>query len=188
MTVRTLRRRIQKQRQQAVRRFTKHCRKNLLAKPGIHDIMIVLDHLKPTFNVGKIFRSADAFGAKKVHLVGIDFFDPAPAKGSFKYVPASFHNCFTDCYSELKKEGYSIFAMAPDTPDSLLTVPLPVKSAFVFGHEELGFSFSFKDFPDIQPLHIPQFGRVESLNVSIAASITLYEYCRQHPLQTPTVG
>ena len=180
MTLRTFRRRIQKQRQQAVRRFTKHYRKNLFAKPGINDIMIVLDHLKPTFNVGKIFRSADAFGARHVHLVGIDFFDPAPAKGSFKYVPASFHNSFKDCYIALKKLGYAMFAMDPNTDQSLLSVKLPVKSAFIFGNEEFGFSFDFKEYPDIQVISIPQFGRVESLNVSIAASITLYEYCRQH--------
>ena len=180
MTVRTLRRRIQKQRQQAVRRFTKHYRKNLFAEPGINDIIIVLDHLKPTFNVGKIFRSADAFGARQIHLVGIDFFDPAPAKGSFKWVPATFHNSFKDCYKALKKLDYTIFAMDPNTDRSLLFEKLPVKSAFVFGNEELGFSFDIKDYPDIRILNIPQFGRVESLNVSIAASITLYEYCRQH--------
>ena len=184
MTIRTLRRRIQKQRQQAVRRFTKHYRKNLLAKPGINDIMIVLDHLKPTFNVGKIFRSADAFGACHVHLVGIDFFDPAPAKGSFKWVPASFHNNFKACHNTLKKNGYAVFAMDPNTDQSLLTVKLPAKSAFVFGNEEYGFSFDFNDYPDIQVISIPQFGRVESLNVSIAASITLYEYCRQQVSKT----
>ena len=75
---------------------------------------------------------------------------------------------------------YTVFAMDPNTNQSLISKKLPVKSAFIFGNEEFGFSFDLKDYPDIQLLQIPQFGKVESLNVSIAASITLYEYCRQH--------
>ncbi|MEW8013730.1 MAG: hypothetical protein AB2807_02755 [Candidatus Sedimenticola endophacoides] len=43
--------------------------------------MIVLDHLKAGYNVPKIFRSADAFGAAAVHLINIGPFDPPPPRG-----------------------------------------------------------------------------------------------------------
>jgi tRNA G18 (ribose-2'-O)-methylase SpoU len=56
---------------------------------------------------------------------------------------------------------------------------LPHKSAFILGHEEFGCSFVPDDYPQMQTLTIPQFGSVQSLNVSIAASVVMYEYVRQ---------
>jgi tRNA G18 (ribose-2'-O)-methylase SpoU len=167
-------------RTQALRRYEKHRRRNLLARPGPSAFVLVLDHLKAGFNVPKIFRSAEAFGARQIHLVGIGPFDPAPAKGAFKKVPARFFDNFLDSYRALREGGYSLFCLAPEGGQTLTDSPLPVRSAFVLGHEETGLSFSPSDFPDIRPLTIPQLGVVQSLNVSIAASIAMYEYVRQH--------
>ncbi|MDH4007534.1 MAG: hypothetical protein OEU35_05690, partial [Desulfuromonadales bacterium] len=66
---------------QMVLRYNKERQRNILARPGAHQFVLVLDQLKAGFNVGKIFRSAEAFGAGAVHLVNIGPFDPAPAKG-----------------------------------------------------------------------------------------------------------
>ena len=168
------------ERELVLKRFKKHQRRNFLAEPGVHDIAIVLDNLKQSFNVGKIFRSGDAFGVSGIHLVGTDFFDPAPAKGGFKWVPASFYRDFSACYERLVDLGYTIFVLEPGNNRMIDGEPLPKKCAFVFGHEEFGISFSKEDFPDVRGLSIPQFGRVQSLNVSVAASIVMYEYIRQH--------
>lgn len=162
------------------KRYQKDRNRNLLAKPGVHDFVIVLDHLKAGFNVPKIFRSAQAFGAHAVHLVNIDVFDPAPAKGAFRKVPANFHETIDDCITVLLDDGYSLFALTAGENSSIVNQSLPVKSAFLLGHEETGFSFDINQHPDIQALSIPQFGSIESLNVSIAASIMMYEYVRQH--------
>lgn len=168
------------EREMARRRFRRQRNKNKLATPGIHDCIIVLDHLKPTFNIGKIFRSAEAFGAKEIHLVNIEFFDPAPGMGAFKWVPAIFHNTFLSCYSDLKKNKYTPFILEPGKGVNIKAFNLPKKSAFILGHEEYGLSFEPDLFPDIKRLTIPQYGRSQSLNVSVAASIMLYEYTRQH--------
>ena len=171
------------ERKNALKRYEKHRRRNLLADPGVHSFVVVLDHLKAGFNVAKIFRSAEAFGAREVHLVGIGPFDPAPAKGAFKNVPARFHEDFASCYHTLVEQGYALFALEPDCEHSLSSTPLPEKSAFIFGHEEMGVSFDRRDFAAIQCLGIEQFGQVQSLNVSIAASVVMYEYVRQHPVE-----
>ncbi len=162
-----------------VERYERELERNRLAQPGVHDFIVVLDHLKPEFNVGKIFRSADALGAREVHLVGIGPFDPAPAMGSFRHVPARFHDEIGECLDELRQWGYTVYAMDPAAPEPLPEVRFPDKSAFVFGHEEFGLSFSPADFPGVRLLRIPQFGKVQSFNVSIAASIVMYEYVRQ---------
>ena len=180
MGLREIRRRLEKERLSAIKRFEKQKRANLLAECGVHQMIIVLDHLKPAFNIGKIFRSADAFGAYEVHVIGTRFFDPSPAKGSFKYVPARFHDDFESCYTQLRRRHYAMYTLEPADGEKLSNVKLPAKSAFIFGNEEFGISFSKEDFKELKSLKIPQFGRVQSINVSVAASIVMYEYIRQH--------
>ncbi len=168
------------EREMAKRRFRRQRNKNYLAEPGIHDCIIVLDHLKPTYNIGKIFRSSEAFGCREIHLVGIDFFDPGPGMGAFKWVPAVFHTEFFACYTDLINKGYTPYILEPGQGPPVMDTPLPKKSAFIFGHEEFGISFEPGLFPEIKRLTIPQYGKSQSLNVSVAASIILYEYVRQH--------
>ncbi|PLX86959.1 MAG: TrmH family RNA methyltransferase [Desulfuromonas sp.] len=162
------------------RRYDKERQRNVLATPGTHPFRLVLDSLKPFYNPPKIFRTAEAFGANGVHLVDIGTFDPAPAKGSFRKVPAYFHDNFDSCYRQLADEGYTLFRLAPDAPETLCECVLPEKAAFILGHEEFGCSFDPVDYADIHSLSIPQYGTVQSLNVAIAASIVMYEYVRQH--------
>lgn len=166
---------------QAEIRYVKHRRKNLLAEPGVHDFVVILDHLKAGFNVPKIFRSAQAFGANSVHLVNIGKFDPSPAKGAFKYVPARFYEDFDSCYQSLKEQGYEFFILEPQGGVELHNAEFPKKSAFIFGNEELGISFEKDDYPEIKRLKIQQHSNIDSLNVSIAASIVMYQYCVSHP-------
>jgi len=169
-------------RRQRLLRYNKERQRNLLARPGKHAFVLVLDQLKAGFNIGKIFRSAEAFGAAAVHLVNIGPFDPAPAKGSFRKVPAVFHETFASCHASLAAAGYTFFLLEPNGATSLCATPFPRTSAFVLGHEEFGFSFNTRDYPEMLKLSIPQFGSVQSLNVSIAASVVMYEYLRQWSL------
>lgn len=169
----------------SLKQYEKHRRHNLVyAKPGVHEFVIVLDNLKASFNIGKIFRSADAFGACEVHLIGIDFFECKTAKGSFKWVPARFHESFEACYHHLTERDYTLFTFEPDVGRPITRAQLPGKSGFIFGHEEYGLSFDRSHYDRVQSLSIPQFGRVESLNVSVAASVVMYEYVRQHQAVT----
>ncbi len=143
-------------------------------------MVVVLDHLKAGFNVAKVFRSAQAFGVREVHLVDIGPFDPAPAKGAFRVVPARFFDQLDHSMAALRSAGYGIFRLAADDGPCLSSVELPRRCAFVLGHEEFGISSAGAALP---ALRIPQVGQVQSLNVSIAASIAMYEYLRQYPIR-----
>lgn len=164
---------------QALLHYKKQRRRNLLYKPGVHDFIIVLDSLKAGFNIPKILRSAEIFGACEIHLVDIGPFDPAPGKGAFKNVPAHFFGSFDQCYANLIERSYTLFTLEADKGEPLARAEIPVKSVFIFGHEEFGLSFEPAQFPGIKGLSIPQFGRIEGLNVSVAASIVMYEYIRR---------
>lgn len=149
------------------------------AQPGPLGLRLVLDHLKPGFNVGKIFRSADAFGVREVILVGLPFFDPSSAVGSFKHVPARFFDAFGDAFAALKADGVPVYNLDPGAETALPGADLPYDCALVLGNEGLGQSFSRDQFPEVGALRIPQWGRAQSLNVSVAASLGMYEYCRR---------
>lgn len=180
------RQKLREKRSLAQQRYNKHRQRNVLAQPGVHQVALVLDNLKAGYNVPKIFRSAHAFGAAEVHLVNIGPFDPAPAKGGFKHVPARFHENFHDCHAALREAGYTLFYLTPHTDQQLWSAALPERCAFVLGHEEFGLSFDPADYPDLNGLAIPHFGPVESLNVAVAASIVLYEYARRQQPDTAT--
>lgn len=165
---------------QIEQRYWKQRQRNVMAKPGRYSFALVLDHLKAGYNVAKIFRSAEAFGAAAIYLVGIGPFDPAPAKGAFRKVPAHFFDDFESCHQQLREDGYKLFALDPRAEVSLPEHKAAANQAFILGHEEHGFSFDLSEYPDIATISIPQVGQVESLNVSIAASVLMYEYVRQH--------
>ena len=150
--------RYQRQRN-ALQRYQKERQRNVLARPGRHDFVLVLDNLKAGFNIPKIFRSAE---------------------GAFRKVPARFHDRFRDCYAQLTEQGYSLYRLDARCENAAFQTALPQKSAFILGNEGLGTSFDTADYPDIHCVAIPQSGTMESLNVSVAASIMMYEYVRQH--------
>lgn len=147
---------------------------------------MVLDGLKPTFNIGKIFRSCQALGAREVFLINVPYFDPSPAKGAFKQTRSQSFSNFAEAYEQLKERGYTVYAMEPRAEKVMGVTPLASKAAFVMGHEEFGLSFKMEDYPEIQPLRVAQYGQVESMNVSVVASLALFEFVRQHEL--PKLG
>lgn len=164
-----------KKEQLAFKKFQKELRQNSLAKPGPSELILVLDHLKSDFNIGKIYRSAYAFGVKEIILVGIESFDPYPSKGCFKKVPSRFFNQSNEAISYLNENDYELFVLDVHTDKYLRDVKFPSKSAIVIGHEEFGPNEAFAG-QVATSLKIKQFGGVESLNVSNAVSIAMYAY------------
>lgn len=157
------------------------------AKPGAFPYVIILDNLKVDFNIGKIIRSAEAFGAQGIDVVGTQFFDPMPAKGCMKRVPWKMRNTFFESYQDYKNQGFTFYAFDSEARVGIHEENFPDKSAFILGHEGFGFTFKKEDFPDIKWVKIPQFGLVESLNVSVAASIVMYEFTRSRGFNPPAV-
>lgn len=150
----------------------------MMAKPGPYPFVLILDHLKVDFNIGKIIRSAEAFGAMNVDVVGTSFFDPLPAKGCMKRVPWTLTGTFQESYQKWLDEGFTFYAFDSEAEVGLHEAKFPEKSAFILGHEGFGFSFKKEHYPAIKYIKIPQLGMVESLNVSVAASIVMYEFAR----------
>ena len=149
--------------------------------PGPHEYVIVLDRLKASYNVAKILRSANVLGAREVHLCGVERFDPSPGKGALRHTRTRVFGTAVESIQALREEGYTLHALAVDGAATLGHCALPRRSAFVMGHEEWGFSFDVQA-QGLTTLRIAQHGVVQSLNVSVAASLAAFEWCRQHVL------
>jgi tRNA G18 (ribose-2'-O)-methylase SpoU len=152
------------------------------AELGPYPVILVLDGLKPGFNVGKIIRSANALGCREVFLVGIGPWDPALSRGALKATRTRSFETIAPALEALAAEGYRAYALHPRATLSIGTTSFPEKTAFIVGHEENGFSFDVENTPNVTPIRIPQVGVVESLNVSVAASIAAYDYLRDRGL------
>lgn len=149
-----------------------------------HPIYIILDNLRSAFNVGAIFRLADATRAAAVFTCGYTAHPPhrklsRTALGTVDSVPTRHYSSTTETLIELKKQRVQIIGVETvigAKPYYDVHYHYPV--AMVLGNEALGVSQSALRLCD-QFVEIPVFGYKNSLNVATAAAVILYELLRQ---------
>jgi tRNA (guanosine-2'-O-)-methyltransferase len=138
-------------------------------------LAVVLDRLSDPHNSSAVLRSAEAFGVQNVHaIVGVHGFRASRgvSKGTQRWLDVTRYEDADTCARRLKDEGFSIYAAAMDgthTVEELKEIP---RVAVVFGNEHHGVSDAMHAHGD-GTFAIPMRGFVESLNVSVAAAITM---------------
>ena len=149
-------------------------------------ITLVLDNIRSVFNVGSIFRTADAVGDTEIYLCGITATPENPkitktSLGAEKNIPYKYFNNTLDAINELKKQNSPIYGIELHEKSKNFQEFEYFKEtdniAMVFGHEKNGISEPILDKCDTI-LYIPMKGKKESLNVAITASILMYEVMR----------
>lgn len=150
---------------------------------------IVLENIHDYHNVSAILRSADAAGIDKVYLIYNSNKFPKIGKRSSasarKWIELVKFDNVKDCFSELKENGYKIYSShITETKKnySLFSLDLTKKIALVFGNEHEGVSDEALKLSDKNFL-IPMFGMIQSLNVSVAVAVSLYEALRQREIK-----
>jgi tRNA (guanosine-2'-O-)-methyltransferase len=146
-------------------------------------LKVVVENVHDPHNVSAIFRTCDAVGIPSVSLIyNIEAFPKIGKKSSasaFKWVEREKYKSVKECYKNLHEQGYKVYASSiEDGAKNLYDLDLTGKSAVVFGNEHRGVSEEAASLADERFL-IPMFGMVQSLNVSVAAAVTLYEAMRQ---------
>jgi tRNA (guanosine-2'-O-)-methyltransferase len=150
-------------------------------------LRVVIENIHDPHNVSAIFRTCDAAGVPKVSLVyNIEKFPKIGKKSSasaYKWIEREKHKSIDECYIQLKKEKYNIYASSLN-PNSknLYDLDFTKQTAIVFGNEHRGLSKEAEELAD-ERFYIPMFGMVQSLNVSVSAAITIYEALRQRSLK-----
>ncbi len=147
----------------------------------------ILDNLRSVYNVGSIFRTANAVGIEKIYLCGTT---PTPldkkglrrkdfakvALGAEDTILWEYCENTTECVSTLKKSGYYMLALEQDTNSvDYKKVDTEGKEnvAFIIGNEVDGVTKDVVDISDVI-VEIPMLGTKESLNVTIAFGIAVY--------------
>jgi 23S rRNA (guanosine2251-2'-O)-methyltransferase len=145
-------------------------------------IYLVLDNVIDTYNIGSMFRLADAIAAEKLYICGESEYPPnsrihKAAVGTEEWVDWSKVNKTSEAIKELKEKGVQIVCVEQDSrsiPYSLLPINLRFPTAIVVGHETTGVSKEVLDLADII-IEIPMFGVNKSLNVWGTAAIIAYK-------------
>ncbi len=147
------------------------------------DLTVIMENIHDPHNVSAMLRSADAVGIHEVQLVYTSEKFPKVGKKSSssanKWVERRKFNSIQECYNRLRSEGFAIYATRlGEGARSLYTLDLMQKTAFVFGNEHTGVSDEAAALADASVV-IPMMGMIQSLNVSVACAVTLYEALRQ---------
>lgn len=148
-----------------------------------HSFQVVLENIHDPHNVSAIFRTCDAAGIPSVSLIyNYEKFPRIGKKSSasaYKWVEKQKFDSVIECYSKLRQDGFQIIASSISKESKeLYDIDFTKKSVIVLGNEHRGVSDEAADLAD-HKFQIPMFGMVQSLNVSVAAAITLYEALRQ---------
>jgi len=143
---------------------------------------LILPDIRSCHNVGAMFRTADACGVSKLFLVGYTPDPPKPqidkvSLGAETWMPWEHKKSLKILIKSLKKEGVLIIGLER-TKDSIKIERLEDQKingdiALVVGNEVEGIDSEILEICDIV-VHIPMYGKKESLNVSIAAGIAMY--------------
>ena len=158
-------------------------------------LIVVLDDVRSMYNIGSVFRTADAFRVQEVLLCGITATPPHPeihktALGGEDSVAWRYFATADEAVDKLHRQGCFVYAVEQCEGSTLLpdlVLPVPATSdechsdrpfAVVLGNEVKGVHQSVVDRCD-GCLEIPQFGTKHSMNVSVTAGIVIWEFARQ---------
>lgn len=145
-------------------------------------LIVILDNVRSMYNVGSVFRTADAFRIEALYLCGITSCPPHPeihktALGAEDAVDWVYCKNAVEAVKSLQQQGYEVLAIEQVEGSTLLqdfVLGDGKKYAIVLGNEVKGVGQEVVDCCD-GCLEIPQFGTKHSLNVSTTAGIVMWE-------------
>ncbi len=146
-------------------------------------LRVVLENIHDPHNVSAIFRTCDAVGVPKVSLIYTKEKFPKIGRktsgSAFKWVERDKFTSIKECYTQLRNEGFKIYASSlSENTKNIYDLDFTEKTAIVLGNEHRGVSEEAANLADVT-FTIPMFGMVQSLNVSVATAVILYEALRQ---------
>ncbi len=146
------------------------------------ELYIILDNVLDTYNIGSIFRLADAVGAKKILLCEGSETPPnsriqKSSIGTWQWVDWEYYDSTAKAIENLKLKTKNLKVIAVELDDNAIDYTkadysLPI--ALVVGHESDGISREILDMCDTI-VQLPQLGINKSLNVMVSLGIVLYE-------------
>lgn len=148
------------------------------------DLTVVLENINDPHNISAALRSCDATGVNEVELIyhGLQKMPKLGKKSSAsakKWVDVSTNDSVDNCFKKLRSKNRKIYTTnLSEEARSIYEIDLTENIAIVFGNEHDGVSKKATDQADGN-IFIPQVGMIQSLNISVAVAVTMYEVFRQ---------
>jgi len=149
------------------------------------DLTVCMEGVHKRHNLAAVVRTADAIGISDVHAIWKSEemeVRGGSAAGSQNWIDVHNYNKTADAICELKKQGMQVLVTnLSDTAVDFHEIDYTKPTAIILGQEKFGASDIALEMAD-QHIVIPMVGMVQSLNVSVACSVVLYEAQRQRQL------
>jgi tRNA (guanosine-2'-O-)-methyltransferase len=151
------------------------------------DLVIVMENVSDPHNIGAVMRSADSVGVQDIYVINTliseeEFKIKRSAASAEKWLTIKHFDSVDACMTELKERGLKIWATHLGiSAEPLYSVDLTQAIALVFGTERKGISDELLKYCDGNFI-IPQVGMIQSLNISVACAVSLYEAFRQRQI------
>lgn len=154
-----------------------------LFEKGTDPLILVLDGIQDIRNLGAIARSAEVFGADAMIIPAkrgaqINEFAIKASAGALAKLPVSRVPTLSWALDYLKQSGFQLAGAVLGTSTELDSLQIKGPTVIVLGSEEKGIDRNLLGELDLT-FTIPQFGKLDSLNVSVAAGIILYEFSKK---------
>ena len=145
-----------------------------------HDFHVAIENWQHDFNIGTIVRTANAFLAREVHIVGNRRWNRRGAMVTDRYQHVRHHTSVPELAASLRERGVRLLGI-DNLPGStpIESAELPREVCLLFGQEGPGLSDDAREACD-GTLSIAQFGSTRSINASAAAAIAMHTWVRQH--------
>lgn len=150
-------------------------------------ITVVLEDIFKPHNASAVIRTCDCFGLQDIHVIEKTNqykVNPYVTRGASQWVDLHKYyraegSSVDACFDSLREKGYKIFGTSPSTKSiSIYDLEPSEKLALVFGNEHEGISEEVKQKAD-GLVHIPMLGFTDSFNISVSASIFLYDLIKK---------
>ncbi|HEY8992789.1 MAG TPA: TrmH family RNA methyltransferase [Candidatus Microsaccharimonas sp.] len=143
---------------------------------------IAIENLQRDYNMGTIVRAANAFNINKVHIIGRKQWNKRGAMVTDLYMNIQYHDDVKSFAEAMKKAGREMIAVdIVKGAKNLSETKFPENAVLVFGAEGPGLSKEMLTTAK-ETVMIEQFGSTRSVNVGVAAGITMYAWLQQHTL------
>ena len=156
------------------------------------DLTVILENIFDPLNISAVLRSCDAVGVREVFVVYTkQYLDKRglvlgkrTSGGTFKWIDVYYFEDLEECFRRVKERYGRVLATLPpeEGVPSLYSHDLSQPTALLFGNEDEGVSTEALALTD-DSFTIPQAGFAESLNISVACAVTLFEAKRQRTEQ-----
>jgi tRNA (guanosine-2'-O-)-methyltransferase len=147
-------------------------------------LTVVMDNVQDPHNISAVMRTCDAVGIQDIYILNTKIprhkkWGSKSSSSAAKWLTVHQYTDTEICFADLRKKYHRIYATHLSANAlSLYDIDFTNSIALVFGNEHDGISEEIKDIVDANFI-IPQVGVIQSLNISVACAVSIYEAFRQ---------